>query len=236
MTSINASIRLLGCAVAVLLFVYSLIHFPIPLINNNLLYNLRFLTYIDVVVQTIYYLICVLYYLFAIVGNHKLEQSILPIRDFIYTVLAFPVGILVCILFWSIYMYKKELMVPVEYQFLLTTTLNHILHTLPGLGHCFEGLTQFHQYPKNRTSIFCILLFCCIYLIDLLIIKRITGQFAYPFLNDFTALYFTLFVAINVFVLFIIYLFGKFINDTFFTAGLVKFSRRRSVRLAAKHK
>lgn len=73
----------------------------------------KYLTFLDVIVQAFYHIIALLNDLF---GNNVVTvapKSLLrQLRDYVFATFAFPIAHNVCISFWVIYLYDRELIFP----------------------------------------------------------------------------------------------------------------------------
>ncbi|XP_025940084.1 androgen-induced gene 1 protein isoform X2 [Apteryx rowi] len=92
----------------------------------------KFLTFIDLVIQAVFFGICVLTDLSSLLtkGNDSQEQErqlkkLISLRDWMMAVLAFPIGVFVVTMFWSIYIYDRELVYPKLLDNFIPAWLNH---------------------------------------------------------------------------------------------------------------
>ncbi|XP_032999806.1 androgen-induced gene 1 protein isoform X2 [Lacerta agilis] len=97
----------------------------------------KFLTFINLVIQAVFFGICVLTDLSSLLtkGNDSQEQErqlrkLISLRDWMMAVLAFPIGVFVVTMFWSIYIYDRELVYPKLLDNFIPPWLNH------GMGWC----------------------------------------------------------------------------------------------------
>uniref|UniRef100_A0A8C4V137 Androgen induced 1 n=1 Tax=Falco tinnunculus TaxID=100819 RepID=A0A8C4V137_FALTI len=84
------------------------------------------------VIQAVFFGICVLTDLSSLLtkGNDSQEQErqlkkLISLRDWVMAVLAFPVGVFVVTMFWSIYIYDRELVYPKLLDNFIPAWLNH---------------------------------------------------------------------------------------------------------------
>ncbi|XP_009585198.1 PREDICTED: androgen-induced gene 1 protein-like, partial [Fulmarus glacialis] len=87
---------------------------------------------LEAVIQAVFFGICVLTDLSSLLtkGNDSQEQErqlkkLISLRDWVMAVLAFPVGVFVVTLFWSIYIYDRELVYPKVLDNFIPAWLNH---------------------------------------------------------------------------------------------------------------
>ncbi|XP_043367059.1 androgen-induced gene 1 protein isoform X3 [Dermochelys coriacea] len=92
----------------------------------------KFLTFIDLVIQAVFFGICVLTDLSSLLtkGSDSQEQErqlkkLISLRDWMMAVLAFPVGVFVVTMFWSLYIYDREVVYPKLLDNFIPSWLNH---------------------------------------------------------------------------------------------------------------
>ncbi|XP_004452085.1 androgen-induced gene 1 protein isoform X3 [Dasypus novemcinctus] len=92
----------------------------------------KFLTFIDLVIQAVFFGICVLTDLSSLLtrGSGSQEQErqlrkLIALRDWMLAVLAFPVGVFVVVVFWIIYAYDREMIYPKLLDNFIPAWLNH---------------------------------------------------------------------------------------------------------------
>ncbi|KAJ6665746.1 hypothetical protein lerEdw1_002116 [Lerista edwardsae] len=127
----------------------------------------KHLTFLNQVLQTILYALCVIIDVVAlcIPSKEKRVSSVIePIRDFIFAAFVFPIGLFVAVAFWSLYAYDRELVYPRELDDINPTWLNHSMHTtiLPLLF--IELVICSHKYPSKKKGIFGLTLFAAVYI------------------------------------------------------------------------
>ncbi|XP_074804636.1 androgen-induced gene 1 protein isoform X3 [Natator depressus] len=102
----------------------------------------KFLTFIDLVIQAVFFGICVLTDLSSLLtkGSDSQEQErqlkkLISLRDWMMAVLAFPVGVFVVTMFWSLYIYDREMVYPKLLDNFIPSWLNHGMILSP-LHYC----------------------------------------------------------------------------------------------------
>ncbi|XP_012615180.2 androgen-induced gene 1 protein isoform X4 [Microcebus murinus] len=102
----------------------------------------KFLTFIDLVIQAVFFGICVLTDLSSLLtrgsGNQEQERQLkklISLRDWMLAVLAFPVGIFVVAVFWIIYAYDREMIYPKLLDNFIPGWLNHGMKPNEGGTH-----------------------------------------------------------------------------------------------------
>ncbi|XP_037700306.1 androgen-induced gene 1 protein isoform X2 [Choloepus didactylus] len=118
----------------------------------------KFLTFIDLVIQAVFFGICVLTDLSSLLtrGSGSREQErqlkkLIALRDWVLAVLAFPVGIFVVVVFWIIYAYDREMIYPKLLDNFIPGWLNHGMGVLgaPRDGHVGVPLPGAH-WPGSQ--------------------------------------------------------------------------------------
>nr|XP_048281149.1 androgen-induced gene 1 protein isoform X3 [Myodes glareolus] len=117
----------------------------------------KFLTFIDLVIQAVFFGICVLTDLSTLLtrdsGNQEQERQLrklISLRDWTLAVLAFPVGVFVVAVFWTIYAYDREMIYPKLLDNFIPGWLNHGMFCTcvwcpvrsPDSQHLVSGLLQ----------------------------------------------------------------------------------------------
>lgn len=92
----------------------------------------KFLTFIDLVIQAVFFGVCVLTDLSSLLtkGSASMEQErqlrkLIGLRDWMMAVLAFPVGVFVVTMFWTLYLYDRDLIYPRLLDNFIPQWLNH---------------------------------------------------------------------------------------------------------------
>uniref|UniRef100_A0A8C5WEB9 Androgen-dependent TFPI-regulating protein n=1 Tax=Leptobrachium leishanense TaxID=445787 RepID=A0A8C5WEB9_9ANUR len=171
----------------------------------------KYLTFINQVLQTIFFGVCVLADLAPhfISSKNRLCSSLVSLRDFVFSVLAFPVGVFVVTSFWSIYSYDRELVYPEVLDKIIPQWLNHAMHTyvLPLL--LIELAACSHQYPGKKKGLLALGLFCSAYISWVLWVRRASGIWVYPILEKLDVVGMSLFFAVSIIVMVPFYQLGE---------------------------
>ncbi|MEE6514158.1 hypothetical protein FKM82_022166 [Ascaphus truei] len=177
----------------------------------------KYLTFINQVLQTVFFAVCLLADLAQLFHSSKkgLSHFLLLLRDFTFCVLAFPIGVFVVTSFWSIYAYDRELIYPAVLDSLIPQWLNHSMHTfvLPLL--LLELCASSHQYPSKKTGLFSLSIFCFAYLSWILWIYYTAGIWVYPILAKLDIVGMAIFFAASVLVMGPFYLLGESLTKLF---------------------
>ncbi|XP_025911650.1 androgen-induced gene 1 protein-like [Apteryx rowi] len=146
----------------------------------------KYLTFINQILQTLLFGICVIIdfvLVFATAKKKSVSSRLLPVKDFIFSVLVFPVGLFVAVMFWTLYAYNRELIYPEELDEVNPSWLNHTMHTtiLPLLF--VELIACPHKYPGKLNGIIGLSIFGSSYLIWMLWVNYASGIWVYPVLE-----------------------------------------------------
>ncbi|GAV03309.1 hypothetical protein RvY_13752-1 [Ramazzottius varieornatus] len=115
--------------------------------------KLRFLTFIDLVLQALYYTVCVVYDASNLAKvNQKRRFAMRSFRDHMFSVFVFPVGAFVVLMFWAIYAVDRELIFPQFLDDLFPAWANHVMHTVILPVNLVEMCLDYHAHPKSRWS------------------------------------------------------------------------------------
>ncbi|EFA75826.1 hypothetical protein PPL_10881 [Heterostelium album PN500] len=118
-------------------------------------------------------------------------------RDLVFRSTAFPVGIIISSMFWGIYHFDQELILPRQFEMLMPAYLNHLQHTLPGVAMVLEMALVNHQYHRFLVPVIAgvastaniyqditqLLSFLMSYLAILVIARYIQGVWVYPIIE-----------------------------------------------------
>uniref|UniRef100_A0A8C1HX45 Androgen induced 1 n=1 Tax=Cyprinus carpio carpio TaxID=630221 RepID=A0A8C1HX45_CYPCA len=116
----------------------------------------KFLTFIDLVIQAVFFGVCVLTDLSSLLtkGSASMEQErqlrkLISLRDWMMAVLAFPVGAFVVTMFWTLYVYDRDLVYPRLLDNFIPQWLNHGMDVLGaqhdrGVGLSVAGAHRAH--------------------------------------------------------------------------------------------
>ncbi|XP_073789653.1 androgen-induced gene 1 protein isoform X3 [Danio rerio] len=113
----------------------------------------KFLTFIDLVIQAVFFGVCVLTDLSSLLtkGSASMEQErqlrkLIGLRDWMMAVLAFPVGVFVVTMFWTLYLYDRDLIYPRLLDNFIPQWLNH------GMRMPFQLQPISGKHPHSYTT------------------------------------------------------------------------------------
>jgi hypothetical protein len=107
--------------------------------------------------QTIYFSLCTINIILKSIKLSKKKKSQREQEsskldewcNFIYTSLAFPMGVLVTCLFWGVYLVDRNLMYPPIMDTVIPSYQNHLVHTLPMIGVVLDNFLTRHYYQNS---------------------------------------------------------------------------------------
>ncbi|XP_032829735.1 androgen-induced gene 1 protein isoform X2 [Petromyzon marinus] len=149
----------------------------------------KFLTYINVVIQTCFFAVAVLgdasKFLHQGGSGLAMDQQLTKLtrlRDRIFTVLAFPIGTFVVIAFWAMYSWDREMVHPEVLDSFIPAWLHHGMHSTVLLFLLLEILMTPHRYPSRAMGLLGTVLFSVAYIGWVLWVQQAAGISVYPLL------------------------------------------------------
>ncbi|CAF3754424.1 unnamed protein product [Adineta steineri] len=156
----------------------------------------KFLTVLNLHLQAMYYIICIINFCFGTDTLESGKRSFLQkLRDLLFAGATFPIGMFVCIAFWGLYHIDREFVYPKELDTLFPSVLNHIMHTLPGIALCLENLVHYHRYPSRLLGLSLVIIIFVAYITWVHYLHRIhwltfrENVWVYPILNELSPTY-----------------------------------------------
>ncbi|XP_019365714.1 PREDICTED: androgen-induced gene 1 protein-like [Gavialis gangeticus] len=145
----------------------------------------KYLTFLNQILQMVLFGLCTLIdgvRMFLLTRQRSISW-LLPLKDFIFSVLVFPIGLFVAITFWTLYAYDRELVYPKELDEVNPSWLNHTMHTtiLPLL--LIELVSCPHKYPHKLKGIIGLSIFGSSYLTWIIWVNHTSGIWVYPILE-----------------------------------------------------
>lgn len=187
------------------------LHATVPSFDPGML---KFITIWNVILQTIFFLICMLNDWFGTNAvNPKKPPLIRKFKDFLHASLGFPVAMFVSLVFWSLMFIDRELVFPKVLDAHFPWWLNHLLHTMVLISTLMEMVMAPRQYPRRLTSLSAIVILDIIYSIWMHVVHHKTGIWVYPLLSLMSVPVRLIFlVSMTVFTA-ILYFVGEAINN-----------------------
>jgi len=134
----------------------------------------KYLTFLNMVLQFIFFTL-------AFFANFSEKNSRLgKAKDLVFSSAAFPFGMFVGIVFWSLWAVNRELILPARYDPYFPSWANHLMHTTVLPLQLGELILCHHSYPSRRLggAITASLTFA--YLVWINIIYYYGGFWVYP--------------------------------------------------------
>lgn len=179
----------------------------------------KFLTYNNVGLQIIFFGLSTSSALFGVMNN-DMGIKMRGITNFLYTSLAFPIGMLCSIVFWSLYLIDRKLVFPVILDSIMPVWLNHALHTLPIVSLLIEAYVTKHRYTTFMKGALFNAVFLCLYISWTLYIAYHTDNWVYPILKMLAPIYRAMFIATNCLLSVFMYRLGEFLNSIFWSVRI----------------
>nr|XP_020837054.1 androgen-dependent TFPI-regulating protein-like [Phascolarctos cinereus] len=153
---------------------------PIPGDEKNLRKPLEIL-------QIVLFVICVIHDVIYICNPTRrkgLPVHLVNVRDWMFSVLVFPIGTFVVFTFWILYAFDRKFIFNQELDGISPSWVNHFIHTtvLPLL--LTELIICPHKYPSRKKGVLGLTIFASVYIIWVLWINYTSGIWAYPLLEN----------------------------------------------------
>ncbi|CAG0916934.1 unnamed protein product [Notodromas monacha] len=113
----------------------------------------KYLTVWDLFVQCGFYLVCALC---DVRPNQHHSRWDVRFKDFFFAAFAFPLGLFVSMMFWSIYAVDRELILPSAFRTIYPWWLNHMDHSAPIAFILIEAMTLPHFVSMMFWSIYAV--------------------------------------------------------------------------------
>ncbi|XP_048345408.1 androgen-induced gene 1 protein isoform X4 [Sphaerodactylus townsendi] len=116
-------------------------------------------------------------------------------------------------MFWSIYIYDRELVYPKLLDNFIPPWLNHGMHTTVLPFILIEMRTTHHEYPSRTSGLIAVCTFSVAYILWVCWIYHVTGVWVYPLLEYLGSGTKIIFFAIVTAIITIFYLLGEILNN-----------------------
>ncbi|XP_077348321.1 androgen-dependent TFPI-regulating protein isoform X1 [Lithobates pipiens] len=172
----------------------------------------KYLTVLNVVLQTLFYAVSFLTDLLLPIRGIKLVKFVIYCKDLIFSVLAFPASTFVFLSFWALYTYDRQLVYPEGLDKVIPLWLNHAVHTAVFPIAVLEIVTSPHHYPPKRKGLTLLGICSVAYLSWVLWIYIADGNWVYPFLGLLNPVGFILFLLSSNILVALVYIAGDTLN------------------------
>lgn len=165
----------------------------------------KYLTFLNGVLQCIYYLIAILHDLLRL---RRLRQ----LRDYLLASLVLPLALTVSLTFWTLCVIDGESIFPSFIQVIYPEWLNWTMHCGVSIYPFLDLYISAHQYPKRSHGLSALTTALLLYLIWMYYVVYSTGKWIYPFLGALLPVTRICFFAVVIVAAFGYYLVGERIN------------------------
>ncbi|XP_068090733.1 androgen-dependent TFPI-regulating protein [Hyperolius riggenbachi] len=173
----------------------------------------KYLTVLNVVLQTLFYAVSFLTDLLLPLRGKYLVKCIVYCRDLLFSVLAFPAATFVFLSFWALYSYDRQLVYPEGLDKVIPLWLNHAVHTAVFPIAVLEIVTSPHRYPPKRKGLTLLGICSILYISWVLWIYIVDGNWVYPFLALLNPFGFIIFLLSSNILAASVYISGEVLND-----------------------
>ncbi|XP_061692791.1 androgen-dependent TFPI-regulating protein isoform X1 [Syngnathoides biaculeatus] len=170
----------------------------------------KYLTFLNLLLQMVFFGLA------AVNDLHHGKNSASTLNrctDLMFSIFAFPVGMFVVVLFWTIFAYDRELVYPATIDAFLPPWTNHAMHTFVLPLVLGEFLVQYHAYPQTKCALATLGLVGLGYLFWIVWVYVSAGIWVYPLLGHFSAVGLVGFFCFNMSVVTLFYLLGDKLNS-----------------------
>ncbi|KAM3606186.1 uncharacterized protein V6R79_012133 [Siganus canaliculatus] len=170
----------------------------------------KYLTFLNLLLQMLFFGLAAVN---DLQSGEKSASTLNRFKDFVFSVFAFPVGMFVVVLFWTIFAYDRELVYPATIDSFFPPWMNHAMHTavLPVL--LGEALLQPHIYPQTKHALAALGAVGLSYLFWIIWVYLSVGIWVYPLLGHFSTTGLVGFFFFNMSVVTLLYLLGDKLNS-----------------------
>lgn len=134
-------------------------------------------------------------------------------KDFIFAALAFPLSLHVTIVFWTMFVFDRETVLPSKFEGIFPPWLNHAVHTNITVFILIELVILYRKYPRRLTGLLTLATFLVCYIIWMFITRHFAGKWAYPILDELNHIEKAGFFLFAFTFPFWMYFLGEFLND-----------------------
>eukprot|EP00057_Strongylocentrotus_purpuratus_P032473 XP_787760.1 PREDICTED: androgen-induced gene 1 protein [Strongylocentrotus purpuratus] len=119
------------------------------------------------------------------------------LRDWFFCSIAFPITLLVALMYWGIYAVDRELIYPERIQGIYPMWLSHCMHTYIVFILLIEAYLLKHTQPSRKSGMMGLLFVGLSYLLWMLYLGFVKDLWVYPFLQVLEGIYFGIFVVVT---------------------------------------
>jgi hypothetical protein len=176
--------------------------------------NAKYLTIWNLILQAIFFLICLLNDLFGTNAvNPKKPPFTRKLKDCFHASLGFPMAMSVGVTFWALMFVDRELVLPKALDPYFPLWLNHSMHTMIMVTSVLEMIVAPRQYPKRSRGLGILASFMLAYLVWIHVIYYKSGSWVYPVMEVLTTPLRILFFVVLLMFGTILYFVGESLNN-----------------------
>ena len=155
------------------------VNMPVKLSPERLAFGgvWKYLTFLNMLLQCIFFSI-------ALLSNYT--KRLTKVRDIMFASAAFPMGLFVGVIFWSLWAVDRELVFPVKLDEYIPPLVNHLMHTTVIPLQLGQLLLVKHKYPARVIGYTITATLCMAYLAWVNIIYFYGGFWVYPVFSVLT--------------------------------------------------
>ena len=168
----------------------------------------KYLTFLNLLVQLLYFNASAVVDLYAITRKRK-NEVFWFLCDRFFACFAFPLGVTVALLFWGLFLADPHSCRTKEEAELIPVWFNHYAHTFPAVSVLLELFLLKHEYPSRSVGLQAILGFSGLYTMWVLWIASVSDFWVYPILQGMSLPVMTCFFAVAYALIAGIYIFGE---------------------------
>lgn len=135
------------------------------------------------------------------------------IKDYIFTTFAFPLAFDVAAMFWSLFLFDRNLVAPKEWDPIFPVWLNHFIHTDIVIFISIELIILHRHYPSMKYSLMGLFFFVLMYIGWIHVIYFETEKWVYPIIETLNWIERIGFYGLCLIIPTTFYFFGKFLNN-----------------------
>ncbi|XP_078101138.1 androgen-dependent TFPI-regulating protein [Sander vitreus] len=170
----------------------------------------KYLTFLNLLLQMFFFGLAALN---DLQPGKKSESTLNRCKDLLFSVFAFPVGMFVVLLFWTIFAYDRELVYPATIDTFFPPWINHAMHTFVLPVSLGEVLVQPHIYPQTKHALAALGGVGLAYLFWIIWVYLSVGIWVYPLLGHFSTAGLMGFFFFNMSVVTLLYVTGDKLNS-----------------------
>ncbi|XP_042357626.1 androgen-dependent TFPI-regulating protein [Plectropomus leopardus] len=170
----------------------------------------KYLTFLNLLLQMLFFGLAALN---DLQPGKKSESTLNRCKDLLFCVFAFPVGMFVVLLFWTIFAYDRELVYPATIDTFFPPWINHAMHSLVLPVLLGEVLVQPHSYPQTKHALAALGGVGLAYLFWIIWVYLSVGIWVYPLLAHFSTAGLMGFFFFNMTVVTSLYMLGDKLNS-----------------------